>query len=452
MMVARDRKNGGDRKDAADRKAGGDRKDGREVAMSKREELRRIAMLSAHTSPLDQPGVGDAGGMNVYVQQLARRLAARDIAVDVFTRSTSRHLPAIVEAEPGVTVHHIAAGPFEGLAKGEMPAQLCGFVRDVLREEVQRGPHRFDLVHSHYWLSGQVGTVASERWGVPLVHTMHTMAKVKNASLADGDRAEPPGRIAGEAEIVRIADRLIANTDDERHELIDLYAAVPGRVDVVHPGVDIDTFGSGRQAQARTALGIDPEQRVLLFAGRIQPLKAPDVLVRAAAQMVRGQPERRKNLRVVVVGGASGSGLDRPTALADLAAELGVDDVVRFVAPVAQRELADWYAAATVVCVPSYNESFGLVALEAQACGTPVVAARVGGLTTAVADGVSGLLVDGHDPADYAAALGAIAYDPALRDAMGAKAVEHAAGFSWDVTAEQTLAVYRRAIGNEEPP
>jgi D-inositol-3-phosphate glycosyltransferase len=408
--------------------------------------LRRIAMLSAHTSPLEQPGDGDAGGMNVYVLELSRQLAARGIEVEIFTRATSRHQPAVHDVEPGIMVHHVAAGPFEGLEKNDLPSQLCSFVRDVLRAEVEREPGHFDLVHSHYWLSGQVGTVARERWDVPLVHTMHTMAKVKNAMLAEGDAAEPIGRVYGEEEIVRLADRLIANTSEERRELIELYDAAPERVAVVHPGVDLGVFTPGRQDEARRRLGFDPDAALLLFAGRIQPLKAPDVVLRAAAEMLRNDPALRSRLVVAVVGGASGSGLDQPTALADLGDELGISDVVRFVPTVAQRELADWYAAASVVCVPSYNESFGLVAIEAQACGTPVVAARVGGLSTSVSDGVTGVLIDGHDPVDYAAAIHHLLTDPEAREAMSHKAVRHAEGFGWDVTADRTLGVYVDAV------
>jgi D-inositol-3-phosphate glycosyltransferase len=408
--------------------------------------LRRIAMLSAHTSPLEQPGDGDAGGMNVYVLELSRQLAARGIEVEIFTRATSRHQPAVHDVEPGILVHHVAAGPFEGLEKNDLPSQLCSFVRDVLRAEVEREPGHFDLVHSHYWLSGQVGTVARERWDVPLVHTMHTMAKVKNAMLAEGDAAEPIGRVYGEEEIVRLADRLIANTSEERRELIELYDAAPERVAVVHPGVDLEVFTPGRHDEARRRLGIAPDAALLLFAGRIQPLKAPDVVLRAAAEMLRNDPALRSRLVVAVVGGASGSGLDQPTALADLGDELGIADVVRFVPTVAQRELADWYAAASVVCVPSYNESFGLVAIEAQACGTPVVAARVGGLSTSVSDGVTGVLIDGHDPVDYAAAIHRLLTDPDAREAMSHKAVRHAEGFGWDVTADRTLGVYADAV------
>lgn len=408
--------------------------------------LKRIAMLSAHTSPLEQPGSGDAGGMNVYVLELAKQLAARDIEVEIFTRATSSHQPLLVEAFDGIRVHHVAAGPFEGLQKNDLPAQLCSFVRDVLRAEVEREPGYFDLVHSHYWLSGQVGTVARERWQVPLVHSMHTMAKVKNALLAEGDTPEPIGRILGEDEIVRLADRLIANTAEESNELIELYGADPAKVAVVHPGVDLGIFRAGRRAEARTALGLDQDAHVLLFAGRIQPLKAPDILVKAAAELVRRQPSVRSRLVVAIVGGPSGTGLEHPTALADLSTAAGLDDFVRFVPTVSQFELADWYAAATVVCVPSYNESFGLVAIEAQACGTPVVAARVGGLATAVSDGVSGILVDGHDPLDYADAFQKILSDPALRESMSQKAVQHAESFGWDITAERTLEVYNEAV------
>ena len=412
--------------------------------------LKRVAMLSAHTSPLEQPGGGDAGGMNVYVLELSRQLARRGVEVEIFTRATSRHQPDIVRPEPGIVVHHVTAGPFEGLQKNDLPSQLCSFVRDVLRVEVEQDPGHFDLVHSHYWLSGQVGTVARERWDVPLVHTMHTMAKVKNARLAEGDSAEPIGRVFGEDEIVRLADRLIANTDEERHDLVEMYAADPDRVSVVHPGVDLDVFGAGRRAEARSALGIHPDEHVVLFVGRIQPLKAPDVVISAAARLLQDDPALRERLAVVVVGGASGSGLEHPSSLTDLSTRLGLDDVVRFVPPVEQKVLADWYAAASVVCVPSYNESFGLVALEAQACGTPVVAAGVGGLRTAVADEVSGILVDGHDPADYAAALHRLLGDDDLRRTMGDKAVEHARSFGWDATAERTLEVYSAAIADHD--
>ncbi len=402
-------------------------------------------MISLHTSPLDQPGTGDAGGMNVYVVELSKRLAGLGIEVDVFTRATASALPAKVELHPGVTVRNVAAGPYEGLSKNELPAQLCTFARAVLRAEAIREPGYYDVIHSHYWLSGQVGLLARDRWAVPLVHTMHTMAKVKNASLADDDVPEPPARLLGEEQVVEAADRLLANTDDEARELISLYGAQPAKVGVVNPGVDLEIFSPGEQVMARKELGIREDAIVLAFVGRIQPLKAPDILIRAAARMLEHDPSLRERLVVAIIGGPSGNGMEHPESHAELARALGVDDVTRFVKPMERAGLADWYRAASVVCVPSYSESFGLVALEAQACGTPVVAASVGGLTTAVSDGVTGLLVPGHRVDDFADALHRIATDPLLRETMSRAAVKHALGFGWELTAEKTLAAYRRA-------
>lgn len=410
--------------------------------------IRRVAMISLHTSPLDQPGTGDAGGMNVYVVELARRMAAQGIEVDVFTRATSSRLDPVVPAFDGVHVRHIHAGPFEGLSKEQLPAQLCAFAREVLRAEASQPLGHYDVVHSHYWLSGQVGALARDRWGVPLVHSMHTMAKVKNEFLADGDTPEPLARIIGEEQVVEAADMLVANTELEAKQLIGLYDADPTRVEVVHPGVDLDVFRPRDRAATRVELGLPADASVLLFAGRIQPLKAPDVLLRAVAELLEQSPELRSRLVVPIVGGPSGSGLEHPESLAQLASELGLDGpagVVRFVPPVGQAELARWYAAATLVAVPSYNESFGLVAAEAQATGTPVVAAAVGGLTTVVADGRSGLLVDTHDPRDWAAALRRVVTDDDLRLRLEAGALEQARTFSWERTAERTLDVYARA-------
>lgn len=408
--------------------------------------LRRLAMISLHTSPLEQPGTGDAGGMNVYVTEVARRLAMRGIEVDIFTRATDSQLPPLVPFAPGVNVRHIVAGPFEGMAKDELPGQLCAFAREVLRTEAQFDLGHYDAVHSHYWLSGQVGALARDRWGVPLVHTMHTMAKVKNGLLAEGDVPEPQARVIGEEQVVAAADMLIANTVDEAKDLINSYDADPARVEVVHPGVDLDAFQPTSMAAARARLGLRQDAEVLAFVGRIQPLKAPDVLLRAAAELVRRDPALRHRLVVAVIGGPSGTGLEHPDALVELARSLQIEDLVLFVPPVRRDELVDWYAAATLVCVPSYNESFGLVAVEAQAVGTPVVAAAVGGLTTAVVDGQSGFLVEGHDPADYARVFATIIEQPALRAALSVGAVAQAAGFSWERTADETLEVYQRAV------
>lgn len=409
--------------------------------------LRRLAVLSVHTSPLDAPGMGDAGGMNVYILETAKRLAHRDIEVDIFTRATSPDQPPSVEAVPGVTVHHVAAGPYGGLLKEDLPGQLCAVTAGVLRAEASRPEGWFDAVHSHYWLSGQVGWLASERWNVPLIHSMHTMAKVKNLALADGDTPEPAIRVIGEEQVVAASSRLVANTHREAAELIEHYDADPSRVSVVHPGVDLELFTAvADNSSARNRFDLAADDFVLLFVGRIQPLKAPDVLIRAAAVLLEQRPDLKDRLKVVVCGGPSGTGLERPDSLVQLAAELGISSAVRFVSPLPAAELAELYRAADVVCVPSYSESFGLVAVEAQACGTPVIAAAVGGLVTAVKDGVSGLLVGNHDPAAWASAIERLINDSRLRSQLAAGALAHASKFSWQATADSLIAVYHGAL------
>lgn len=406
---------------------------------------RRVAVLSVHTSPLEQPGTGDAGGMNVYITQTATRMARKGIAVEVFTRATSSDLPPVAELAPGVLVRHVHAGPFEGLARDELPAQLCAFTAGVLRAEARHEPGYYDLVHSHYWLSGQVGWLVRERWGVPLVHTAHTLARVKNAALADGDTPEPRIREIGEQQVVDEADRLVANTGIEARQLVALYGADPDKVRAVEPGVDLELFRPGSRSAARMALGIREDAVVLAFVGRIQPLKGPDVLLRAAAELLARGAVDREQLVVLVAGGPSGTGLDQPAALQELAVHLGIIDVMRFLPPTPAAGLVHIYRAADVVAVPSHNESFGLVALEAQACGTPVVATAVGGLRVAVADGFSGLLVPGHDPGTWADALGRVVLRPEVTALLSRGAVEHASRFSWDRTSDALISEYVEA-------
>jgi D-inositol-3-phosphate glycosyltransferase len=402
---------------------------------------RRVAVLAVHTSPLAQPGIGDAGGMNVYVLQSALHLARRGIEVEIFTRATASADQPIVRVAPGVLVRNVVAGPFEGLDKYDLPTQLCAFAAGVLRAEAAHEPGYYDIVHSHYWLSGQVGWLARDRWAVPLVHTAHTLAAVKNAALADGDAPEPPLRTVGEQQVVDEADRLIVNTDDEARQLISIHRADPARIDVVHPGVDLDVFRPGDRRTARAALGLPLDGQLVAFVGRIQPLKAPDIVLRAAAKL--------KRVRIVVAGGPSGSGLASPDGLVRLADELGITERVTFLPPQSRAALSNLFQAADLVAVPSYSESFGLVAVEAQACGTPVVAAAVGGLPVAVRDGITGKLVSGHDVDRWADAL-----DNLLRlsapqaEAMGRAAAAHAATFSWENTTDALLASYRRAIGD----
>lgn len=409
-------------------------------------QLNRIAILSVHTSPLHQPGIGDSGGMNVYIAETSKRIAERGIEVEIFTRATSAKDQERIEMSPGVTVRNIAAGPFEGLRKEDLPAQLCAVTAGVLREEATRYEGYFDLIHSHYWLSGQVGWIAQERWGVPLVHTMHTMARVKNLNLADGDTPEPNVREIGEDQVVQAADRLVANTEAEAQDLINLYSSDPSRVRIVHPGVDLNVFTPGSKSAARHELGIKSNAVVLLFVGRIQPLKAPDVLIKATAELIRHQPQLRDRLIVPVCGGPSGSGISRPDSLIHLTEQLGVSENILFVPPTNRARLVRWFQAADVTLIPSHNESFGLVALESQACGTPVIAAKVGGLTTAVADKSSGLLVDGHNPHDWAHALEKYIADDNLQANLSRGALDHAAKFSWEATTEKLIEVYQEAI------
>lgn len=406
----------------------------------------RAAVLSVHTSPLDQPGTGDAGGLNVYVVELSRRLAAAGVDVEIFTRATRPELPPVVELADGILVRHIESGPLEDIRKEDLPAQLCSLTAGVLRAEANRPPGWFDVIHSHYWLSGQVGSVASDRWDVPLIHSMHTMAKVKNAALATDDVPEPPMRVMGEQQVVETADHLVANTEAEATELVDLYDADPDRVSVIHPGVDLELFTPGRRADARARRGLASDALVLLFVGRIQPLKAPDVVIQATAALVAQSPGLRDRLVTVVCGGPSGAGVERLDELRKLAASLGVTDLVRFEPPATRAELAQWYRAADLVCVPSYSESFGLVAVEAQASGTPVVAADVGGLRTAVADGVSGLLIPGHNPHLWANTIEDLLTTPRQLEALATNARKHATNFGWAATTASTLEVYRKAM------
>src|SRR5690625_3610787 len=403
----------------------------------------RVAMLSVHTSPLDQPGTGDAGGMNVYVVELSRALARRGVAVEVFTRATSSELPAAVDMTDGVTVRHIEAGPFDGLDKNDLPGQLCAFTAGLMHTEARQKPGFYDVVHSHYWLSGQVGWLAADRWNVPLVHSMHTRAKVKNLALAPGDTPEPPGRVIGEEQVVAAADRLVANTESEARELVELYDADPQRVSVVSPGVDVDIFNPGgpdARSRARTELGLPADRDIIVFAGRIQPLKAPDVLVQALGALAHRDPSRPLPL-LVIIGGPSGDDLAL-AKLKDLAAGAGISEHIRWQPPVPRPQLPQWFRAADVVAVPSRSESFGLVAAEAQAVGTPVLAADVGGLQTIIKDGDSGLLVASHDPHDWARKMRRVLDDRVLYERLVHGAQERTRELSWDTAAEKMIAVY----------
>lgn len=385
--------------------------------------------------------------MNVYIVELAKRLAAINIEVEIFTRATTGGLPPTVELAPGVLVRHVDAGPYEGLAKEELPAQLCAFTHGVMQAWA-KPPPRLLRPRALPLLALRPRRLARRRaLGRPPRprHAHHGQGQER--LLAEGDNPEPAARVIGETQIVAAADRLIANTAEEADELVRHYEADPGKVAVVHPGVNLDRFtvGDGRAA-ARARLGLPQDAVIPLFAGRIQPLKAPDILLRAVAELVDRDPSLRSRLFVPVVGGPSGSGLAKPEGLHKLAAKLGITDLVHFHPPVRQDALADWFRAASVLVMPSYSESFGLVAIEAQATGTPVLAAAVGGLPVAVNDGVTGILVPGHDPVDYARELRRFVDEPGLTARMGAEAARHAQFFGWDTAASGTADVYTAAM------
>jgi D-inositol-3-phosphate glycosyltransferase len=413
----------------------------------------KIATLMVHSSPLDQAGIGDAGGMNVYVVETAKKMAQAGVSVDIFTRANHPNLPASVEIAEGVTVKHLVAGPFDGLSKEELPSQLGALTSAFMNYQKQFPSNYYSLLHSHYWISGQLGWMVSERTGIPLIHTMHTTAKVKNLNLADDEKPEPQTRAIGEEQVVKASTGLIANTDAEAASLVSLYDACPDNVFVVAPGVDLQRFSPGiGKAAARVKLNISHDAIMLTFVGRIQPHKGPDVLLRAAAEMVSHSPYLRAKLAVVIMGGASGSGLNELEKLKTLAKFLKIEDVTHFVEPVSRELLPDWYRASDLVCVPSYSESFGLVALEAQACGTPVVATAIGGLRTAVSDGISGSLVDGHDPKAWSAVISRLIAEPQRRLLLSMGAVEHASHFGWENTARKTLDVYDWALTKQSNP
>jgi D-inositol-3-phosphate glycosyltransferase len=405
----------------------------------------RIATLMVHTSPLDQPGIGDAGGMNIYVLESAQRMAAMGVSVDIFTRRTEASQPDIVEISPGVRVRHFECG-HGSLTKEQLPAHINGLSKEflqILKTE------NYDVIHSHYWISGKVAMPAAKELGIPLVHTMHTMARVKNLNLAEGETPEPMIRVQGETQVVAAANALIANTDAEGASLVSLYDACPDTVHVVSPGVDLYTFTAGEsRSAARIETGMPEDALVVSFVGRIQPHKGPEVLIRATSELVKHSPLLRHKLIVNIVGGASGANTEEVDRLKELSSWLGIDDVVRFSPPVPRKDLPQWYRAADLVIVPSYSESFGLVALEAQACGTPVVATAVGGLRTAVADGISGVLVDGHDPKAWSSVISRLLQEPQRRILLSMGAIEHASHFGWDVTARGTLDIYDLVIGN----
>lgn len=405
--------------------------------------IERVAYLSMHTSPLLQPGVGDAGGMNVYIDGLARAMATQDVSVDVYTRRCDPDSPEVVEVTDGYRVIHLDAGPLEPLSIRAQAIFVTEFAENTMAFMTRDGAVP-DLVHSHYWLSGWAGVLIKRRLRLPLANSFHTLGHVKDRLKRDDEPMESLLRIAAEAEVIDDSDCVVAATPFEAADLLEHYGADPGRLCTSPPGVDHRVFCPGDRDMARRAAGVgDDDGPLLLYAGRIQPLKGVDVAL-GAFGMVR---ERFPTARLLVVGGPSGpGGVEELERLRAMAEDLGG---VEFRPPVAHAELADLYRSADLLLLPSRSESFGLVAAEAQSCGLPVVAARTGGLPHVVADGVSGILVDGWDPADHAAAAIEILDDKLFHKHLREGAVSFSRRFSWNSTVDRFLELYDN-VGNRD--
>ena len=383
-------------------------------------EQARVAVLSVHTSPMDQPGTGDSGGLNVYVRAVAERLANRGVAVDLFTRCRGGVDHEVKTIAPGIRVVSVKAGPCAPMPKGELPRYLPEFLGGVLRVAHEDG-RGYDIVHSHYWLSGWVGPRDPNRARRSPGGVVPHAGQGEELLARQGEAPESPERLAAEAAVIAEAERVLAPTPAEASQLVGLYGADPESVRLVPPGVDHTLFVPGDRARARERLHL-AGCRLALFVGRLQPHKAPDVAVRTLAEAIVRDPGTAGDLVLAIVGGPSGPDKGAELArLMELASALGVSDRVMWFAPQPQSKLVDFYRAADVVLVPSRSESFGLVALEAQACGIPVIAADIGGLPYVVEQGRGGFLVDGHDPSDHADRLLQVLGDPGLQAALGAE-------------------------------
>ena len=409
----------------------------------------RIAVVSMHTSPTASLGKNANGGLNVYVREVATAFSERGIATDIFTRRQSRDDPRVERIAPLSRVIYLPAG--NGLDKYSLYDQVPHFATRILDFAAEEDIS-YDLLFSHYWLSGEVACLLRPELSAGWAHVAHTLGLVKNRTLAAGARPEPALRIRVEGEIAQQADLLIASTQDESEDIIRAYGAPADRVFVVPPGVDLAAFQPIERRQARRKIGYGDE-RLLLFVGRLERLKGVEVAIRALALL---RDRQHDDVRLLILGEDSRSAAARDGEesekhrLKAIASELGVRDRVDFVGSVAHDDLPSYYGAADVCVMPSYSESFGLVGLEAQACGCPVVAAGVSGLRSVVRDEVSGYLIDGHDPAVYAERIGRLLSDPELAQQMGRRGRLLAQRFSWSRTADGLQELFDSVIGGAQ--
>jgi len=410
----------------------------------------QIAILSYHTCPLATLGGKDTGGMNVYVRDLARRLGRMGVHVDVFTRSQDEHVPHVLhDIGYGNRVVHIPAGPEVPLPKQDLASYIPQFVEGIQNFAAQKGIH-YDLIHSHYWMSGIAAGELKTLWGVPVVHMFHTLGLMKRRIARSPAEFEGDFRIQGEHQVIDLADRIVAATPAELAQLQWLYEADVSKVIVIPPGVDLSHFYPIPEDEAKEFVGIPLDQRLLLFVGRIEPLKGIDNLIEAIALMhsnrvyvclsvVGGDPEK--------TAGAKDSEIRR---LQGLREQYGLDDLVAFLGKRSQDTLPYYYSAADAVVMPSHYESFGMVALEAMACGTPVVASQVGGLAFLVQNGVTGFTVPVDEPDTLAERLTALVQDSQLRARMGKQAVKLAQEYGWGRIATQIIEVYKTVMDISE--
>ena len=411
--------------------------------------IRRVAMLSVHTCPLATLGGKETGGMNVYVRDLSRELDRRGIAVDCFTRSQNPDIPRIsTRLGLNARVIHVPAGPEAPYDKNEIANHLPRFVHGVL-DFAQRQRVTYDVIHSHYWLSGLVARDLRHAWDTPIVHMFHTLGQMKNSVASSPQEWETEQRIEGEAEVMALADRLVAATPLERAQMVWLYGADAKKISVVPCGVDLNLFHPIPQNEAKQVLGLPLERCVILFVGRIEPLKGIDTLLRSIALIAPEMPCWQDELSVIIIGGAPGAGIEQVNAelarLERLRAELGIEELVTFLGAKDQDMLAYYYSAAELVVMPSHYESFGMVALEAMACGTPVVASKVGGLAFNVQDGHTGYLVPERNAEALAARIRPLLKDRDLRRQLGQNAVRWARRYGWSAVADQMTSLYEQA-------
>jgi D-inositol-3-phosphate glycosyltransferase len=396
-----------------------------------------VAMLSVHTCPLAALGGKETGGMNVYVREVSRELGRMGVSVDVFTRSQDPSIPRVVRLGERARVIHLAAGVEAPMPRERVYEHLDEFVEGIEAWRIAEAID-YDLIHAHYWLSGVVALTLKTRWSVPVLQMFHTLGRLKNRVARSAAELEPPVRVEEETRIVSEADRIVAANVVERAELLRDYAAHAARIATIPCGVDTDLFTAGDRADARRRLGLD-DRPVLLWVGRIAPIKGLDTLLDTVARLREGG----RDLRLLVVGGDA----DEPTSgheasLRQRIARLGLGDSVRFVGPQPQGALPLYYAAADLTVLPSYYESFGMVALEAMACASPVIASRVGGLVTTVRDGVTGFLVPDGDVPALAERIETLVADPELRWRLGREGVRWAAQHRWPCVAEAVCKEY----------